>query len=65
MKLSDTDFRRLEKAALAMLPVSADTKTNVTDSALREFSAQVKKLLSRNPEMMIVVIADPSPPKKP
>jgi hypothetical protein len=65
MKLSEADFRRLEKAALATLPVSADTKSQVTDANLREFSAQVKKLLSRNPEMMIVVIADPSPPKKP
>jgi hypothetical protein len=65
MKLSEADFRRLEKAALAMLPVSADTKTNVTDSSLREFSAQVKRLLSRNPAMIIVVIADPSSPKKP
>ena len=65
MKLSESDFRKVEKAALAMLPLSADTKTNVTDSALREFSAQVKKLLSSNPAMIIVVISDPSPPKKP
>ena len=65
MKLSESDFRKVEKAALAMLPLSADTKTNVTDSALREFSAQVKKLLSRNPAMIIVVIPDPSSPKKP
>jgi hypothetical protein len=65
MKLSETDFRKVEKAALATLQVSADTKTNVTDSILREFSAQVKRLLSRNPAMMIVVIPDPSSPKKP
>ena len=65
MKLSETDFRKIEKAALATLPVSADTKSQVTDANLREFSAQVKKLLSRNPEMMIIAIPDPPSSKKP
>lgn len=60
MKLSESDLRRIEKAALAITQISADTKTQVTDAHLRDFNATVKRLLSRHPNLLIVLIPDTS-----
>ena len=60
MKLSEADLRRIEKAALAITQISADTKTQVTDAHLRDFNATVKRMLSRHPNLLIVLIPDTS-----
>ncbi len=60
MKLSESDLRRVEKAALAITQISADTKTQVTDAHLRDFNATVKRMLSRHPNLLIVLIPDTS-----
>jgi hypothetical protein len=60
MKLSEADLRRIEKAALAITQISADTKTQVTDAHLRDFNATIKRLLSRHPNLLIVLIPDTS-----
>ena len=60
MKLSESDLRRVERAALAITQISADTKTQVTDAHLRDFNATVKRMLSRHPNLLIVLIPDTS-----
>ena len=60
MKLSESDLRRVEKAALAITQISADTKTQVTDAHLRDFNATIKRMLSRHPNLLIVLIPDTS-----
>ncbi len=60
MKLSDSDLRRVERAALAITQISADTKTQVTDAHLRDFNATVKRMLSRHPNLLIVLIPETS-----
>jgi hypothetical protein len=60
MKLSESDLRRVEKAALAITQISADTKTQVTDAHLRDFVSTVKRMLSRHPNLLIVLIPDNS-----
>jgi hypothetical protein len=60
MKLSESDLRRVEKAALAISQISADTKTQVTDAHLRDFNATIKRMLSRHPNLLIVLIPDTS-----
>ena len=60
MKLSESDLRRIEKAALAITQISADTKTQVTEKNLRDFAATVKRMLSRHPNLLIVLIPDTS-----
>ena len=60
MKLSEADLRRVEKAALAITQLSADTKTQVTDAHLRDFNATVKRMLSRHPDLLIVLIPETS-----
>ena len=60
MKLSEADLRRVEKAALAITQISADTKTQVTDAHLRDFNATIKRMLFRHPNLLIVLIPDTS-----
>jgi len=60
MKLSESDLKRIEKAALAVAQISADTKTQVTDVHLREFTSTVKRMLSRHPKLLIVLLPDTS-----
>ena len=48
MNLTSTEIAKARKAALHSVSLSSEMKTSVTDSKLREMSAEIKKLLAKN-----------------
>jgi len=60
MNHSPTEIRRLTQGALFTAKLSSRLKTEFTVDTLKGIVATLRKLLERNPEIMVVVIRCPS-----